>query len=149
MSPTPLSPGPTETTFMSMRRATRVSAGILALVAMTFALAETVLASTCPPGMAMEAMDAPAAASQADSAHGADMARGATQGSEREPGGDDEPRCPLGPLAATQGCAGVASLPGHSAEAPAPSGEYGSSVFSEKTQQDLLSADALFHPPRA
>ena len=131
-----------------MRRRTRVIAGIFGLVAMTSALAETVAASTCAPGMDMEAMDMQTA-SKADAGHDSDMAPGATHGTERETGGDDEPRCPLGPLAATQGCAGVASLPGHSAEAPAPSAEDAASLFSEKTQQDLLSADALFHPPRA
>ena len=129
-----------------MRRGTRAFAGIFALVAMTFSLAEAVVASTCAPGMDMEAMEGPAAASQA---HDAEMAQGATHGGDEEPGGDDEPRCPLGPFAATQGCAGVASLPGHSTEAPVPSPEDMPGVFYEKTQQDLLSVETLFHPPRA
>lgn len=125
-----------------MRRRTRLIAGIFALVAMTFALAETVLASTCAPAMEMQTIEAEAPEAPAD-----DCMLGASH--DRGEDGDKERHCPFGPAATAQGCAGVASLPAHAVDQIAPSPEGVVAVFVEQTEHDLLLGNALFRPPRA
>ena len=125
-----------------MRRRTRLIAGTFALVAMTSALAETVLASTCVPVMQMQTAGATAPQAPAD-----DCMLGASH--DRDPDGENERQCPFGPAAAAQGCAGVASLPAYAVNEIAPSPEGVVGVFLEQTEHDLLLGKALFRPPRA
>lgn len=121
-----------------MRRRTRRIAGIFALVAMTFALTETVIAATCAPGMDMGAMETQVSE--------ADVMPGGSHDDHRRDG--DEADCPFGPASAVQGCAGMAVLPTHTARAVSSSGALTGSVSTEQTRQDLLLVKALFHPPR-
>jgi len=150
-----------------MTRRTRFIAGILALVAMTFSFAETVLASTCAPmtapggsemaammagdaaafGHAAMPMEAPASATErgaAPSGTGCMIARHDGRDDER----GDEGHCPFG-AAVTQGCSAFASLPARSARSQAPPSEAAPEVPSAHSRTDLLLAHALFHPPRA
>lgn len=126
-----------------MKRRTRLIAGIFALVAMTSALAETLLASTCTPGMDMQAPAAAAAEAPAE-----DCPMVASHGGDGEQD-ENERHCPFAPAAATQGCTGVASLPSHAIPHLAPSLEGLVGVFVEQTGHNLLLGSALFRPPRA
>lgn len=126
-----------------MRTRIRTLAGIVALVALTFSVAETVWASMCGPAMGMA--DSAMVLDQGSSTdhHGVPDAPG-----EREPGGT-ESDCPFAPASLVQGCAASASLPAQVAGAPVPSPDAVASVFNDAMQQDLLLNTALFHPPRA
>lgn len=129
-----------------MNRRIRLVAGILALVASTFAHAETVMAVTCTPEMDMD-MDMPTA--EAGTPHA--PADHGMPGSSAEccDDGENERHCPFGPAAAAQGCAGVASLPTHAVNPIAASPEGVVAGFIEQAQHDLLLANALYRPPRA
>lgn len=125
-----------------MARRTRFIAGILASLALTFSFAESVWASTCAPGMEM---DAPAEMACHEGA-------GESQMPERPGGGEDgeEPGdCPFGPHATVQSCVGALSLPAVATVLFAPSLEDAAGVFIPQTQSDLLLQSALYRPPRA
>lgn len=127
-----------------MSRRTRFLAGIFALVAMTSALTEGVLASACSPGMDM---DDSAMSMGAESPHDGGMT---DTGDRSEPqqspdGGSD---CPFAPVAA-QGCLGMASIPANGIVAVAWSGDDRDRPAFDDQQQDLLLRSALFHPPRS
>jgi len=126
-----------------MRRRTRLIGGIFALVAMTFVLAETVVASTCAPGMGMRLRGAEAMPENAAD----DCMPGGLHDQEGS-GGGDERRCPFGPAAAAHGCTAAASLPAPAASAIAVSSEFVIADLGEQTRSHLWLADALFHPPR-
>lgn len=126
-----------------MKRRTRLIAGIFALVAMTSALAETLLASTCEPGMDMQSQTAVAAEAPAE-----DCLWAASHDREGDPD-QNEPHCPFSHAAATQGCTAVVSLPSHAIPRIAPSLEGLVGVFVEQTGLNLLLVSAPFHPPRA
>lgn len=126
-----------------MRRRTRLTAGIFALVAMTFSLAETAWASACAP-MEMNAVSSEAQGEV--SAH--ESASDPLHQHEREDSGDGERRCPFSPAAA-QACAGAASLPTHAVDGLAPAPERARAVFFDLTQQDTILQESLFRPPRA
>ncbi len=125
-----------------MNERARTIAGFFALVAMTFALAETVLASTCDPAMDMGDSSAAVAAQSHDAMLGPSHAP------ERQDGREDGRTCPISPAAA-QACGGAASLPAHALAVPALSPEGVAGIFFHPTQHDLLLGDTLFHPPRA
>ena len=128
-----------------MRRRNRILTGILALTAMTFSVAETVVGSTCAPGMDMDMHEV-----GETHVHGGDgMADTADTSQDREHGeaGPGEGHCPFGPAVA--GCAGVASFPSQVAGDIVPRLRADLAVFSESTEHPLLLANALFHPPRA
>jgi len=119
-------------------------AGLLALVAITFSFAETVLASTCAPmpsaigDMGMTDGDAPDPPPS--------MACPLMEGHGQRP--DRGEHCPLNP-AAGQGCAAAAALPATLSRS-APADDPGSRrVVSDDTRPDLLLAHARFRPPRA
>lgn len=139
-----------------MRRRTRLLAGTFALVAMTFALAETVIAASCMPGMDMGAAEVSAMDMHAPEApaghhdHGVPTDGAPTDGAPTDgnPADGDDRDCPFGPTV-VQGCAGAASLPAYAAHGVASQGALSSSVSIEPAQQDLLLVTALFHPPRA
>lgn len=129
-----------------MKRRTRILAGTLTLLAMTFALAETVVASACAPAMIMQ--ENAGSVTQGEPADDC-VLDGLHERRDHEDGGEGERHCPFGPAAAAQGCAAVASLPARAAVAPAPSLGTAVAVFVERAQRDLLLGGALFHPPRA
>lgn len=139
-----------------MRRRTRLLAGTFALVAMTFALAETVIAASCMPGMDMGATEVSAMDThtpQAPAGHHdqrVPMDGNPADGTPADgtPSDGDERDCPFGPTV-VQGCAGAASLPAQAAHGVDSQGALSSSVSTEPAQQDLLLVTALFHPPRA
>ena len=125
-----------------MIRRTRIFA-FFALLAMTGALAEGVLASVCMPGMDMgdDAMSM-------DSEVRHDGMDGSSDQSERQdlPAGESD--CPFAPVAA-QGCLAIASIPGSSAVVMASTGAASHRVAFDDVQYDLLLHRALFHPPRS
>lgn len=130
-------------TFKPMRRRTRWIAGLFALLAMTFSLAETVWASMCAPMMDMQV--SAAAAEAAPSEH------------EGMPGMPDQPGpasgdgtdCPFSPATTAQNCSAAASLPAHTIGGPASTLERVVGLKGATARQDLLLETALFHPPRA
>lgn len=128
-----------------MARRTRFIAGILAFLALTFSIAESVWASTCAPGMEM---DVPA---EMASHEGADESHMAERSVEGERGDDDEESrdCPFGDHAAVQTCVGALSLPAVASVFFIPSLEDAAGVFTLQTQSDLLLESALYRPPRA
>lgn len=119
-----------------MKRRARSIAGILALVALSLSLAESVLASTCPP------------MSEAEQTDMAGMMGGSP--TDDAPDGDqsDDRHCPFSG-AVPQGCFAFASLPAGSDASPAPALEGHPEVISGAAHPDLLLARALFRPPRA
>lgn len=126
-----------------MRRRTRLIAGTFAFVAMTFSLAETVIASTCAPGAGMamaEAVDTHAPEHDCVTA---------SHDREHRGSGEDGRHCPFSPATAAQGCAAVASLPASAMTDFSPSLEGAGTVFVEPSEHDLLLAQPPFHPPRA
>ena len=129
-----------------MRRPTRLIAGVFALLAMSSAFAEAVLASTCAPGMDMEMTEDMAA-------HASPMTDDAMPMGHDHPApeGDAEgdPDCPFGPVTALQGCAGAASLPAHTVALQAPSPEGAGAIFTEGARHARLFGTTLFRPPRA
>jgi hypothetical protein len=130
---------------MFMKHRTRLIAGIFTFVAMTFAIAEAVWASTCLPGM-----DMPTAAAVAEPASPLDdCVHGSHDGGGGENKDRDERHCPFGSVAAAQACAGLALLPTHGTGSSGPGPDAPSSVFVELAGSDLLLSAALFHPPRA
>lgn len=136
-----------------MRRRTRLLAGTFALVAMTFALTETVLASMCASVMGMQHGEVESVhLGPHHSGHHAMGSADHDTGPASHPQsaeGQNERHCPFGPAAAAQGCTGVASLPTHAMDRIPASLAGALDVFVETTEQDLLLTDALFHPPRA
>lgn len=127
-----------------MKQRTRLIAGIFALVAMTFSLAETAGASTCAPAMDMHASDA-GAAEQAQMHHCMDAG---SPDLEREDGREGAGDCPFS-HAAAQACAGLTSLPSHAVDGIAPFSASAAAIFADSTQYDLLLRNDLFRPPRA
>lgn len=125
-----------------MRRSTRLIAGIFTLAALTFALAETVMASMCAPAMDMQTAKAVAPHAPAD-----DCMPGALRDCGEH--GETERHCPFGPAAAAQGCTGVASLPSCALDQITPPREGVVAVFVVQAEHDLLLGNALFRPPRA
>lgn len=130
-----------------MRRSTRAVAGIFALVAMTLAVTETVVAATCGPDMDMTMTMASADADAGHAAQGGPI-HDASHDREDE-AGHDGPECPFGPASVASGCTGTASFPASAATAVAASGASVGAVFIERSTQDLLLVTAPFHPPRA
>lgn len=129
-----------------MMRRRSVIPGVIVLAAMTFSFGETVWASTCLPGMDMES-SAMAMAGEAPAEHDRMADAGAAPDQHGEP--DSSDNCPFGPLATTQSCAGLASLPASVVAFIAPSPQGAAHVVFDVTQHDLLLETALFHPPRA
>ena len=125
-----------------MRRRTRIFA-FIALVAMTGALAEGVLASVCVPGMDM---GSDAMSMDAEVLHG-DMTGGADR-SERQDLPDDGSDCPFAPVA-VQGCLAMASIPASGPVVAASPGDDCHRVAFDDEQYDVLLHRALFHPPRS
>lgn len=124
-----------------MRRRTRIFA-FLALVAMTGALTEGVLASACMPGMDMGndtmSMDGEVR----------DHGYGEAERSERQELPSDGSDCPFAPAAA-QGCLAIASIPASGTVFAVAAGERGDHpTFIDERHDDLLHR-ALFHPPRS
>lgn len=126
-----------------MNQRTRLIAGIFALVAMTFSLAEAAGASTCAPSMDMHASDA--AAEQVQMHH---CLEAGLPDLEREDGREDAGDCPFS-QAAAQACAGLTSLPSHAVAGIAPFSASAAAIFADSTQYDLLLRNDLFRPPRA
>ena len=91
-----------------MTRSLARFAGALALAAMIFAVAETVSAFSCVPGMdrtmVMETASADVAGAQAHAGMPGTPA-------PEESGADERPDCPFGPVASSQACTGAAPLP--------------------------------------
>lgn len=129
-----------------MTRRMRFFAGIFALVAMTAALAEGVVASACAPGMEMGggAMAAPGIAPAGDESMG-DMAEPSPRDDVPDDGGD----CPFAPVASAQGCLAIASIPASGVSVAEPSAQTGARILFDDRQHDLLLGTALFHPPRS
>lgn len=126
-----------------MKRRTRFFAGLFALVAMTAALAEGVVASACAPGMEM---NEPGMSVGHDAGHG-ELCIETANRDERRDLPDDGRHCPFTPLAA-QGCLAIASLPASGLEMEQFSAHAGSRVVFDDQQHDLLLETTLFHPPR-
>jgi len=128
-----------------MTRRLRPAAGTFALLAMTFSLAENVLASTCAPMPQM----APTSMASAG-APVADDCMVAVHGHERgDPGSEGQRHCPFGPAAASAGCTAAASLRASSTQVDGASSEATAAIPFDDLQQDLLLPTTLFHPPRA
>ena len=124
-----------------MRRRTRLFA-FFALLAMTGALAEGVLASACMPGMDM----GEGAMSMDSEGRHAGMDDSGEQSERQDPA--DESDCPFAPVAA-QGCLAIASIPGNSTVVITSAGDACHRVTFDDEQYDLLLHRALFHPPRS
>jgi len=133
-----------------MTRRARFVAGLLALFALTFSLAESVWASTCAMAATEMTMSvaAPDPLATDGLPAGKHCAGHADHGGDPDRAPEEEP-CPFGSPAATQVCAGVASLPAPSALPSAPSPEGVSGPFVPDAGSDLLLVNALFRPPRA
>ena len=125
-----------------MRRRKRLLTSILALVAMTFSLAETVAASVCSPGMAMAAE-----VHDVDPVHGDHAMPAGTHHGEQGAPEEGDTQCPFGPAVA--GCAGVASFPAQVSSDFGPLSHADTAAFAEPTQQHLLLVSHLFRPPRS
>lgn len=131
-----------------MQRSRRVAA-VLALVALTLSLAESVWASTCAPmsassTVAAVANDTPNAAECAGGYHG----RHGEDGERTQRPGGEEPHCPFAPVV-TPGCVAAAALPTSSAVPAPPAIEREVAHPAAVAASDLLLQAALFRPPRA
>lgn len=125
-----------------MQRSRRI-ASLLALLASTLSVAETVWASTCAP---MAASPVVAAAAQ-DAPHSADCP-GSERGDRSERPGGDQPHCPFAPVV-TPGCVAAASLPTSASLAAPPAVEGEVAEPTTAAAADILLVAALFRPPRA
>jgi hypothetical protein len=114
---------------------------LFVLAAMTFSFGETVRASMCA-SMSVVAVSDPAGSARAMQ----DMP-GMPAGGEQE--GDDEPWCPLGPMAVAQGCLTAASLPATSAASIATGDERTADIDFVAVANARLYSTPPFHPPRA
>jgi hypothetical protein len=128
-----------------MTRRRRFVPGMLMLAALTFSLAESVVASTCVP---MQVMGGSVRAVETGAmAHDCAPDAGSTHADD--PGDRNPFHCPFGPMTAAQGCTAAASLPAPSAGV----GEIGSGVVAstpfDDPEHDLLLAAPPFHPPKA
>lgn len=128
-----------------MNRRTRSVAGLCALLALSFSLAESVWASTCAMPAAEGMADIQQTASEFPTGAQCDTHRSAD--SERR-GPDDEP-CPFGSPLGAQSCAGVVSLPTAGAVLPALASEAVDGLFTLDVRPSLLLEASLFRPPRA
>lgn len=128
-----------------MTRRTRLTAGIFALLAMTFSLAENVMASICAPMPEMMASTV-----VGDSEPMGDDCMLAFHG-ERDSDQDEDGRrhCPFSPGTAAQGCNVAASLPALSVHIDGSPLEATLTIPFDNTRHDVLLATALFHPPKA
>lgn len=126
-----------------MTRRTRRISGIFAALALTLSFAETVWASTCAPGMDMPS-SAMAMGDESPIEH--ECMPGSA---ERRNESEDGRHCPFGPVATTQACAGLASLPANTLALDAPSPEGAARLVFDETQHDLFFGTPLFHPPRS
>jgi hypothetical protein len=128
-----------------MKLQLRSFAALLALIALSIFLVESVWASMCMPGMeagAMVSMDG--AASQADCPDA--MVESPTDRSGDQHDHPAGPDCPL--TLAAGSCAVAATLPAPAPEALVPSPEGALLTISPDYTRDLLLVSALFHPPR-
>lgn len=119
----------------------RISAGVLALAALSLALAEGVVAATCAPA----AVGSPVVG----------------EASHEMPGGlewaprhvsqdhDHDSPCPFAPLGSPDGCVGAASLPSVTMSELALPPAVFERRSSSRERTELLMAAALFRPPRA
>jgi hypothetical protein len=130
-------------TLQRMRRRTRIFA-FFALAAMTGALAEGVLASTCAPGMDM---GGDAMSMDAEIRHDGDGTGASADPGERQDVPADGSDCPFAPVAA-QGCLAMASIPATGAAIAASAGDGRERPVIDDERHDLLLRSALFHPPR-
>lgn len=125
-------------------------AGLIALIALTFSLAESVWASTCASGMGVAgtavAGTAIAGTATADPAADPDCAHGGAS-SERK-GEPAAPHCPLGAAATAQGCLAAASLPSVAIDIPVSRAAAEAGHFSHPVRHKQVSDHTLFHPPR-
>lgn len=121
---------------------THILLRLFVLAAMTLSFGETVWASTCASMSMMSTADATASNDAMP-----DMPGMPVEG--EQPGGDEDPWCPLGPAAAAQGCATAASLPATSAAGFAPGDERTADIDLVAVANDFLYSTPPFHPPRA
>ncbi|MEX2467758.1 MAG: hypothetical protein WD995_12680, partial [Gemmatimonadota bacterium] len=144
-------------------RRTRTLSGVLALVAMTFSLAEAGLAATCAMmgsadmGMAMSSEPAEASSMNGSGLTGAAHRAGAHESpaecedcSQMASGDRDEPEhpCPFGPMMGS-GCSAAASVRSPSPVFSGSMVEHGYHMRGQTSSPASRSADRLFHPPRA
>jgi hypothetical protein len=131
-----------------MKLQLRSFAALLALIALSIFLVESVWASTCMPGMGMgagEMVSVGGAAPQADCPDVMTESRAEDSGTQRNHSG--APHCPFASAAGS--CAVAATLPAHAPETLVPSPEGALLTISPDYMRDLLLVSALFHPPRA
>ncbi|CAN5208466.1 hypothetical protein BH24GEM2_BH24GEM2_14950 [soil metagenome] len=129
-----------------MKLQLRSFAALLALIALSIFLVEGVWASTCAPGMGMEAG---AVASMGGAGSQAECPDAVLE-SPASGGQHDQPAAPDCPLALAAGsCAVAATLPAHAPETLVPLPEGALLTISPDYMRDLLLVSALFHPPRA
>ena len=124
----------------------KLLAGIFALVAMAFSFTETVAASACGSGMAMEKHHVAEAQHGPGDASPSSHERGHHRGGEGERD-QSERHCPFAPVLA--GCAGVSLFPSRPGDDIVPLLGIDHAAFPEPVQHRVLLPDALFHPPRA
>ncbi|MDT8342710.1 MAG: hypothetical protein RQ751_14460 [Longimicrobiales bacterium] len=133
--------------------------GVLALLALTFSLAESVLASTCaPPDPAALAgggdrSGAPAHAHCGDHHRGSDGHLAPVQADGVEAGGGEAdpspPPCPFSTLPGLQICLGVGTLPALGTLLPSPTWSLQARAATTAPDHGLLRALPFFRPPRA
>jgi hypothetical protein len=118
-------------------------AGIIASLALTFSMAETVVASMCalPPVWQGEA------AAESIPA-GDDCMMTTPDGRSGDRKGDGASRCPFGPGAAARGCVTAASLPAPSIRMGTVAVDTSVSPLVVVRWNDLLLETILFHPPK-
>ena len=128
-----------------MRRRTRIFSGLIALVALTFSLAEGVWASTCAPDMDMSHAEM-TMAEPAEGATGHDCLTDPQH--DESPAGEHTPQCPFGPATSTQACAAAASMPARILIIGPPSPEEAAQSQTVDTGPRLLRVISIFHPPK-
>lgn len=135
-----------------MMQRTRFTAGLIAMMALLFSVAEGVGASLCAP-MPPMAEGVEIAVTQAK---GGEATLGESDGmtecgdtSSRDDRNNSELPCPFGPYASSQGCTVAASLPANCDEIQSgTSAGRQMTAFSNPSHENLLVV-RLFHPPRA
>ena len=121
---------------------THILLRLFVLAAMAFSFGETVWAATCASMSMMSAADAAVN-------HDAMPAMPGMPADDGQPEGGEEPRCPLGPAAAAQGCLTAAPLPATSAAGFGLSDERTADIDFVPMASELIYGVPLFHPPRA